>query len=178
MHRAPQPAWRRILVGALIALVVGGGIAYALVIVLWHHSGGTGLPPVGPQATPTVTQTHIIAPSLTPEPTASAEETVEPSPTPTAPALDLATDVSVLNGSGISGLAARQQQALEGVGFTTVSAGNLTSSKPAANTVRYATEDQVTTAQRVAEVLGITAVEMGTTSNGGIEVLLVTDPAA
>lgn len=175
VHRAKSNPWSKVLVGVL-CLILGGALAYGAAVYLWRQSGGEGLPPAGPQVTPQVTQTHIIAPSATVDPSSSVEPS--PEPTETAPPLDLATPVAVLNGAGISGLAARQQEALVSAGFTTVTATNLTSAKPAANTVRYASEDQATTAARVAEVLGIAAVELGTTTGGGIDVLLVTDPAA
>jgi hypothetical protein len=86
--------------------------------------------------------------------------------------------VVVLNAAKKSGLAARNAEKLTAGGFTTVSAGNLSSSLPAANTVRYADPMFETTAQQVAALLGIGAVELGVTPEGDISVILVTDNGA
>lgn len=175
VHRAKRGKLVRILAPFLI-FALAGGLAYGVVIFLWQNSGGVGLPPAGDQATPTITETKIIGPSPTVTPTPSP--TVSAEPTEEAPPVDLATPVAVLNGAGISGLAGRQQQELVDNGFSAVTTGNLTGTKPAQNTIRYADASQATTATRVGEVLGVSTVEQGETSAGGIDVLLVTNPDA
>lgn len=162
-----------------IVFVLAGGLAWGVSWYLWKQSGGEGLPPLGSVPTPTITQTIVTGvptdePTEEPTPSPSAS----PSPSETAPPIDLATPVTVLNGAGIQGLAGKQAEELKASGFSDVTASNLTGAKPAANTVRYSDASQITTAQQVASVLGIGAVEQGTTSNGGIEVLLVTNPDA
>lgn len=173
VHRTRPKLLGRILTPILI-FVLAGAAAYGVSWYLWRQSGGTGLPPTGPLPVPTITQTEIIAPSITPSPSV----TPSPTPTETVPPVDLSLTVAVFNGAGIGGLAASQQEELQANGFTSVTAGNLTGSKPAQNTVRYADASQAPTAARVAEVLGIAAVEQGTTSGAAIDVLLVTNPDA
>lgn len=173
VHRKRPSVLGRILTPILI-FVLAGGLAYGVSWYLWRESGGIGLPPTGPLPTPTITLTEIVAPSITPTPT----PTPSPSPSEIAPPVDLSLSVAVFNGAGVSGLAASQQKELQDNGFSSVTAGNLTGSKPAQNTVRYADESQAPTAARVAEVLGIAAVEQGTTSGAAIDVLLVTNPDA
>ncbi len=108
----------------------------------------------------------------------SPSASATPSATPTAEPVHFDASVAVLNGAGISGLAASNQAKLEAAGFTAASAGNITGTKPATNTVRYADADLESTAAKVAEVLGIDTIERGVVSEGDITVLLVTDPAA
>jgi hypothetical protein len=160
-----------------IVFVLAGALAYGVSVYLWQQSGGEGLPP-GSVATPTIIETVVtgVPDDATTSPTASP--TASPSPSETAPPIDLATPVSVLNGAGISGLAGAQAEELTAAGFTSVTAGNLTGAKPAANTVRYTDATQASTAAQVASVLGIAAVEQGSTTAGGIDVLLVTNPDA
>ena len=174
VHRPKKGIWGKILAPILI-FALAGLAAYGVSTYLWRQSGGTGLPPQGSQPTPTITHTSIVGPDETVSPTTSGSPAASEAP---APAVDLATPVVVLNGAGVSGLAARQQTELEDNGFTAVSSGNLTGAKPAQNTVRYADATQAGTAAKVGDVLGIAAIEQGTTSGGGIDVLLVTDPDA
>ena len=174
VHRPKKGVLGKIIAPFLIFLLAGVA-AYGVSTYLWQQSGGTGLPPQGPQATPTITKTVIDGPddTVSPSATVSPSDSVAPEPV-----VDLATPVVVLNGAGVSGLAGRQQAELEANGFTAVTSGNLTGAKPAGNTVRYADPTQAGTAARVGEVLGVSAIEQGTTSGGGIDVLLVTDPDA
>lgn len=178
VHRKRRnPLWRALI--PVFALIIGGAVAFAIATAMWKINGGEGLPPTGEVPTPTITQTHIAEPTETPEPQVTESESPEPEPTfeePPAPVINFNAAVSVLNGAGIQGLAGRQQSELEAAGFTAVTATNLTGSKPAVNTVRYGDASQADTAQRIAEVLGITAVEQGTTTGAAIDVLLVTDP--
>lgn len=178
VHRAPRPWWIAVVIPVLVFLVAGLA-AYLVATFLWN-SGGTK-----PQATPTVSETVTTEPTTEPsepatsetaEPTASSE----PEPSETAapePVVDLATPVAVLNGAGVQGLAATQQAVLEEAGFTSVTATNLSGTKPEANRVVYGDAEQEATAQSVAQALGIDTVSLGSTSaTGTIDVQLVTDP--
>ncbi len=87
--------------------------------------------------------------------------------------------VAVLNGSSVKGLAAKNQGILQTGGFTSVTAGNLTSGKPGANVVVYSSEALKATAQEVAKQLGIDEISLDVPQTSvDIEVQLVTDPAA
>jgi hypothetical protein len=86
--------------------------------------------------------------------------------------------VTVLNGAGIAGLAAKNQAVLEGAGFTSVAASNLADPKPAANLVVYTSDALKATAEAVAKALGITEIALDVTQSGSdVEVQLVTDPS-
>ena len=179
MHRRRKSIVGTILTPILV-FVAGGVLALGVVAFLWAADGGSGLLPLGNVAAPTITQTVIDAPTdaastLTPAPTQSSTPT--PTPSATAEPVNLDASVVVLNAAKISGLAGRNADKLTAGGFTSVVAGNLSSNLPAANTVRYAEPQFETTAQRVAALLGISAVELGVTPEGNISVILVTDTA-
>ena len=167
------------IVAPILVFIGAGALAYGYVVYAWTAGGGTGLPPLGDIAAPTITQTAGTGftddPStITPSPSSS------PSPTPTATAEPVRFEaaVVVLNGAKISGLAGKNADILTAGGFTAVTAGNASASLPAANTVRYGDAMYETTAQQVAALLGIATVEMATVAEGNIAVILVTDPSA
>jgi len=164
----------------LIIFVAAGALAYGVVVYLWRAQGNEGVPPFEEDARPTITSTVVATSDVPPSPTLtpSPSPSVTPSPTPTVEPVQFDASVSVLNGAGISGLAGRNQSKLESAGFTKAVAGNITGSKPSTNTVRYSDIKFKSTAEKVADVLGIETIERGVVSNGDITVLLVTDPAA
>ena len=166
------------IITPFLVFIGAGALAYGVVVYLWTADGGSGLPPLGDIAAPTITETVVTGPTddlstISPTPTAS------PSPTPTATAEPVHFDaaVVVLNGAKIGGLAGTNSAKLTASGFTAVTAGNVSANLPAANTVRYADPVFQTTAQQVATLLGIAAVEQGVTPEGNISVILVSDPA-
>ncbi len=175
VHRKKSSPWNTVI-AAFAVLIIAGGLGYAYVIYLWRADGNEGLPPVGDVSAPTITQTQVTLPTedpaiLSPAPTEPSES---PTPTATVEPIRYDTEIAVLNGAGVSGLAAANADALTGAGYTTVSAGNLTANKPAANVVRYADPIYEQTAIDVAAKLGISTVERGVTPEGSITVLLVT----
>ncbi|WP_084039266.1 LytR C-terminal domain-containing protein [Demequina sp. NBRC 110053] len=183
VHRAPRSWWTRVL-PPLVALVVGGLVAWLIATWLWN-SGDT---PAEPQPTPTVTVTPDAEPTTSPEP--SAEPSVEPSeapspdPTPTEtaepePEIIYDAQVHVRNGAGIQGLAGEQEAILTEAGYTNTDANNISASLIPGdeNVVLYDGDRLADTAQDVADQLGIDAVEGGGTPGGAeIEVLLASDP--
>lgn len=177
VHRKRKSVAMAIITPFLV-FIGAGALAYGVVVYLWTADGGSGLPPLGDIAAPTITETVVIGPTddlstISPTPTAS------PSPTPTATAEPIHFDaaVVVLNGAKIGGLAGTNSAKVTAGGFTAVTAGNISANLPAANTVRYADPVFQTTAQQVATLLGIAAVEQGVTPEGNISVILVSDPA-
>ncbi len=178
MHRKRKSIAMTIIAPFLV-FIAAGALAYGVVVYMWAADGGTGLPPLGDIAGPTITQTagtgFTDEPStLTPSPSAS------PSPTPTATAepVHFEAAVVVLNGAKKAGLAGKNADILTAGGFTAVTAGNISTNLPAANTVRYSDAMYETTAQQVAALLGIATVEQGVTPEGNISVILVSAPAA
>jgi hypothetical protein len=86
--------------------------------------------------------------------------------------------VAVLNGAGISGLAAEQQKILEDAGFGSVEAANLTGDKPDANVVVYTSEDLEATATEIANLLNIDDISLDVAqTDADVEVHLVSDPS-
>jgi len=166
------------IIAPFLVFIGAGALAYGVVVYLWAHDGGTGFPPLGDIASPTITETLVTGPTDDPT-TLSPSPSASPSPTPTATAEPVRFDatVAVLNGAKIGGLAGTNADKVKAGGFTAVTAGNISADLPAANTVRYADPVFETTARQVAALLGIAAVELGTTPEGNISVILVSDPA-
>jgi len=179
VHRRRKSIVWAILTPVLI-FVGAGALAYGIVVYMWASGGGSGLPPIGDVASPTITQTVDVSPTeVASTLTATPTETPSPTPSPSATAepVNFDANVVVLNAAKIGGLAGRNADKLTAGGFTAVVAGNLSTGLPAANTVRYTDPQFETTAQKVAELLGISAVELGVTPEGSISVILVTDTA-
>lgn len=162
----------------LLIFIGAGALAYGVVVYLWRAQGNEGVPPIDNAPRATIVTTVAATPDVTASPTVSATPSTTPSPTPTVEPVQFGASVSVLNGAGIAGLAGTNQAKLESAGFTAATAGNITGTKPSGNTVRYADAGLESTAAKVAEVLGISNIERGVVSDGDINVLLVTDPAA
>lgn len=70
-----------------------------------------------------------------------------------------ATQVRVVNATGIQGYAARQADVLQTAGYTSVEATNPSGTLPASSVVWYQNETDKATAEDVATALGISAVE-------------------
>jgi hypothetical protein len=173
VHRAPRPWWSR-LVAPVIVFLIAGAVAYLIAWYLWSRTVET-------PDEPTPTTTESVEATVTPSPSATSSPSATTSASPTAaPTQEVNFDakVTVLNGSGIAGLAADNQKILKDAGFTSVGADNLTGTKPSANVVVYVTDDLKATAQEVAKQLGISKVALGTPQAAvDVEVRLVTDPS-
>ena len=177
VHRKRRGWWRAVAV-TLLVFLVGGALAYGVVIYLWRAQDNEGVPPLDDIPLTTITATQEETPDATASPSATATPSQTPSPTPTVDPVQFAAPVTVLNGAGIAGLAGRNQEKLAAAGFTAATADDLTGAKPASNTVRYSDVSLESTAAKVAEVLGIATIEFGVVAEGDIAVLLVTDPTA
>lgn len=70
-----------------------------------------------------------------------------------------ATQVRVVNGTGVSGYAGQKADVLQTSGYTSVVAANPTGSLPSATVVWYENESDKATAQDVANTLGISTVQ-------------------
>ena len=171
VHRAPRSAWSRwwpfVAVIVIVPLVAWAAVTYL--------AGKGQLPDI-----PGVASTSTAQATTGPTDAASAQATAPAAPTTTAaPAVELGTPVSVLNGSKIAGLAKKVGDQLSAVGFTKVTAGNATSSTPTASTVFYGSESLKATAELVAQTIKVNAVEMSATeAPSGITVVLRSDPSA
>lgn len=92
-------------------------------------SKGKSSPPPTPTPTPTETITSTPTPTVTPTPTPSPSKT--PTPKPTSNPVDSSTGldrstltVSVQNGSGVAGAAAKASDFLKSLGYDVTSTGN------------------------------------------------------
>lgn len=167
------------IVAPILVFIGAGALAYGVVVYLWAQDGGTGLPPLGEITAPTITQTMVTGVTEDPStPTPSPSASPSPTPTATAEPVHREAAVTVLNGSGIKGLAGKSADSLTAQGYTAVTAGNISGTKPAANVVRYADPLFETTARDIASVLGIATVEAGDASGANVAVLLVTAPSS
>ena len=88
---------------------------------------------------------------------------------------DLNQLVTVLNGSGINGLAGRVTQSLKADGFTNVVAENYTSNSPAADTIYYNSPAHKASAEKIAAKLGITNLVESSRSSQSIAIVLRTN---
>ncbi|MBC7640388.1 MAG: LytR C-terminal domain-containing protein [Rhodoferax sp.] len=115
--------------------------------------------------------TAAPTPTTTPTPTASPSPSPTPTPRQSGPA-DRTAPVSVLNGTRISGLAAKAATALRAVGWT-VSVGNGRTTAP--TSVVYATTDQQAAAQTLVSDLGDGVIEQSSQYGSRLTVLLGSD---
>ena len=76
-----------------------------------------------------------------------------------AATVNKATQVRVINATGISGYAGQKADVLQTAGYTNVEAANPTGSVPTSTVVWYQNEADKATAEDVASTLGISAVE-------------------
>jgi hypothetical protein len=172
VHRAPRSAWSRWW-KFLVVLALLPVLAFTLVNLAARDGNlptlpGTSDSPAAQDETTEDPATEGEAP--TDAETPPAEETVAP-----APVMD--TPVLVLNAAGIGGLAGEQAQKLTAAGFTAVQTGNIESNED--STVYYASDEQLVTAQLVAQTLGLTEVVPGAPGGGtAITVVLTSDPDA
>ncbi|WP_062527289.1 LytR C-terminal domain-containing protein [Demequina rhizosphaerae] len=178
VHRSPRPWWW-IIVVPVVVFVVAGLLAFGVARFLWDTGSGsesTATPSATATAEPTESASATAEPSASASATTEPSETAEPEPSETAepePVISYDAPITVLNGTGVSGLAGEQAGILTDAGFTDVSAANLTGS-PSANVVIYDSEERADTAQEVADLLGIDAVEFGDTETlADIEVQIV-----
>ncbi|WP_194785858.1 LytR C-terminal domain-containing protein [Actinomyces haliotis] len=142
VHREPVPAWRSWL-PLLAVLIIVPLLAWGAVSLLGARSGS---------------QTETAA-------TASAVSTASATPTATASATlagdaDMTAGITIHNGTITDGLGTRTGEKLTNAGFTavTVSQGVYSLAEPTASTVYYAAPENKSTAQAVAQALGVTEV--------------------
>ncbi|MST49693.1 LytR C-terminal domain-containing protein [Mobiluncus porci] len=172
-HRPGQPWWYGFL-PFVIAIIAAPLLAWALLLLLGSHpaSTNTGAEPSNPAPTTsdTARPNESVGPgetvagnensvgtgdTATPSETAtSPSATASPAETPAADKVDKATSVSVLNASGINGLAAKTKDKIAAKGYSQVVAENFTGTKPKQNTIYYPAASEAE-AKEIQQVLGI-----------------------
>ncbi|WP_028050690.1 LytR C-terminal domain-containing protein [Cellulomonas sp. URHD0024] len=171
VHRAPRSAWSRWW-PFLAVLVAAPLAAYGLVTLAAHQDDK---PTFSSSQEPEASD----GPSASPGASATGGTGETPAAPPSAPTVNTSTPVVVLNAAQIAGLAKSEAKKLTDAGFTAVTPGNFTGTKPADSVVYYASEDLAPTAQLVATTLGIsTATLSAADAPSGISVVLASDPSA
>ena len=110
----------------------------------------------------------------TPSQTPSESESVQSTPEESQQ-VNTNAQITVINGTGVSGLANDRAGVLQNQGFTNVSAANpdATTVLPAQTVVYYQNEADLANAQQVANALGITTVEQSASIGTPIQVVLM-----
>ncbi|AFU71671.1 hypothetical protein BA20089_04765 [Bifidobacterium asteroides DSM 20089] len=90
-----------------------------------------------------------------------------------APVVNRGTQVTVINGTRVTGYAGNKRQVLVNAGYTAVTASNPQGALPGVSTVRYRNEADKATAQEVANLLGITQVEQSSVASTPVEAILM-----
>lgn len=174
VHRRTQSTLKRIL-PFLIVILLGLLLAWGIVAFL-NRDNDTGSVDPSPTVTEQPTDAATDEPS---EPEATDEPTDdgdgEPAEEPDDASINRDAAVSVLNGGGSQGLAARVADTVTGDNFTNVTAGNYRSALPNVSYVYYQSEDLKETAEHIAELLGIQPVEQLGAASAPIVVVLRAD---
>lgn len=164
MHR-PQPSKWKSVWPFLVILIIVPLLAWGASSLLTNRST-----PSNTTATPTG-QSEAQSAQSTPETTQSApaeqaesarpESVTEPESTPSPanePIVDTNVKISVLNGTGRNGLAARTAEELTAAGFAGATTGNATGWTTDDSTVYYQDPNLEASARAVGEAVGITNV--------------------
>lgn len=165
MHR-PQPSKWKSVWPFLVILIVVPLLAWGASSLLTNRptSSNTTATPTGQseaqsaQSTPETTQS---APAQQAE-SAQSEPVTEPESTPAPanePIVDTNVKISVLNGTGQNGLAARTAEKLTAAGFAGAATGNATGWETEDSTVYYQDPNLEASARAVGEAVGITNVQ-------------------
>lgn len=165
MHR-PQPSKWKSVWPFLVILIIVPLLAWGASSLLTNRptSSNTTVAPTGQseaqsaQSTPETTQS---APAEQAE-SAQSEPVTEPESTPTPanePIVDTNVKISVLNGTGRNGLAARTAEELTAAGFAGAATGNATGWTTDVSTVYYQDPNLEASARAVGEAVGITNVQ-------------------
>ncbi|GEM_PF-5353968 len=166
-HRQPPSPWRPV-VPFLVVLVVVPLLAWGFTEFLMRGAGDRpGVAPgqsgqsqsVAPPVVPP--QSDVQSPEVPVEPTVPVE-TVPPIPEPTQnpdEGVEFGAGIEVLNVAGVEGWGGDTVAKLEEAGFTGAFAGDFDSDLTV-NTVYYQSPEMEPTARKVAEILGIGAVEL------------------
>lgn len=164
-HRPGQPWWHGFL-PFVIVIIAAPLLAWAMLLLIGSHPSTANDAANKPQMSQTPNTAATPSPSETEKPGERPTESVAPSEEPTQttppaaettpepPSADKSINVSVLNASGINGLAAKTKDKMAADGFTKVSAENFQGTKPSVNTIYYPS-DREAEAREVQRVLNI-----------------------
>lgn len=164
-HRPGQPWWQGFL-PFVIVIIAAPLLAWAMLLLIGSHPSTANDAAAKPQTSQTPNTAATPSPAETVEPSEKPTESAAPSEKPTqttSPAAEKSTEprsadktisVSVLNASGINGLAAKTKDKVAADGFTNVSAENFQGTKPSVNTIYYPS-DREAEAREVQRVLKI-----------------------
>lgn len=184
MHR-PQPSkWKAVIPFLLILVLVpllGWGANHLLTsrgVVSGSESDTTTSQSSSSDVVQSGTEASASAEpseSATQETSPTEESTPQASPSTEAStsSVDYGVAISVLNGTGTSGLAAEKAAQLNTAGFPGTTAANATGWSTTVTTVYYRDPDLEATAQAIAQTLGISNTVLNTTDLGSSDVVVV-----
>lgn len=171
VHRAPLSRWRQLL-PFVIVLILAPTLAFVAVRLI---SGGEA------DETPTAAETTVQPTDeeassegeTTGEETPGEEATTEEETTEEGVELDRSIQIWVLNGSGVSGLAADTVTVLTEDGWEDANAADYNRPQPSGTTLFYDNAEQVDEAEAVGELLGIdNLVESSSAADGDIVIVI------
>lgn len=184
VHRQPPSPWRPVL-PFLVILVVVPLLAWGLTVIL-QRSGDNRV--TGAQSAQSSAQSSATVQPVVPELDDDEDVNIidQPGVEPSA-APDLSddgsedgdtgivydVDIQVLNASGVAGYAGQVADLLIDDGFTAVIAGNTSGWITQENTVFYSEPSQQATAEQVAQLAGISAVQENTNATGGAGIVVL-----
>ena len=188
VHRQLEPGWRRYL-PYLVVIVVAPLLAWGVVSLLSNRtspsgpSAGSSAPATTQSASPSEspTPTESASPSESPTPTESASPSESPTPEasessdPGVSSEDRAQTVTILNGAGVSGLAANVAESLRGQGYTNVVTANYASNVPTSDTIYYNSAAQQAAAEEIGNQLGIGQIVQSSSATRSIAIVLRTN---
>jgi cytoskeletal protein RodZ len=189
LHRGSRTVGSRLL-PYIITLVV----AVIVALAVWLWVSGTAASLFGNNADTASTSSSqttdqpVDQPSKTGDPAGDSDANTDDTPdvdtdgtdtdttdtqTPATPPVNHSAQVIVYNATGKTGYAATQAKILTDAGYTQVTADNKNSGLPLENTIYYKTPEDLTTAQDVGKLLGITAINQLSADSAPVEIVLV-----
>ncbi|WP_445338732.1 LytR C-terminal domain-containing protein [Bifidobacterium sp. ESL0822] len=185
VHRGPRSLSVRALPYLLVlvlAMLCGLGVWAAVSGSLPWQQTHTDASRVISSHLPNRSASSSASSSATATDQASQEQTSKPSSqspsasassSSPAPVVNRGTQVTVINGTRVTGYAGNKRQVLVNAGYTAVTASNPQGALPGVSTVRYRNEADKATAQEVANLLGITQVEQSSVASTPVEAILM-----
>lgn len=175
MHRAQPSKWKAVwpfLALLVIVPLAGWGLSYILTSrgVVTSATVASVTSTAAPTTVAPAQETAAAA-TTAPAETASPTPSATPSPSPTIP-VRYSAKVSVLNGTGVQGLAAQKVSELATAGFDGATAANARGWDTQVSTVYYSDPLLAPTAKEIARILEIDNVGQTDTGDPDIVVLL------
>ncbi|MDF7663665.1 LytR C-terminal domain-containing protein [Bifidobacterium sp. ESL0763] len=170
VHRGNTPLIKRLIpyIVVLVVAVLAGLLVYGI------YSGNLSKAFGGHEDTQqqTVAPKKVVKKKVVKKKTVKKDDSAATQQQP-APTVNKSTAVAVINATQTSGYAKQKAAVLQNAGYTQVSAANPTGQVPSSSVVYYQNDADKATAQDVANLLGISAVQQQTGTSAPIEAVLL-----